>query len=111
MNMSYNAIVDSDCGERTCYEIPSCERSVCKSFDLSVPVTVTPYARPEKPEVECMGGVEIISGIRDHQCHEHFEFTIKQRIKVNIPIRYGARVCIDRPCAEDKGDCYHQPEL
>jgi len=110
--LDLEATANDDCGcgdERNCHDIQSCRKSVCKSFDVSVPVTVTPFAVPEKPDVKCAGEITISPG---HKCCESdsnsFEFTITQRVYADIPIKFGAVICYDETCAVEKGKCDKQ---
>jgi hypothetical protein len=92
------------CGcEDDCYDIQSCEKTINRQFTVSVPVTVTPYATAEKPDVKCSGETTVSCGHR--QCDNPgnvFEFTVTQRITVDIPIRFGSEVCYGKTCAEGK---------
>jgi hypothetical protein len=102
----------NNCGDKgTCYDLQSCDKVVRKSFDVSVPVTITPFARPEKPEVKCSGEIVITPG---HKCCENesnsFEFTVTQRINVDIPVKFGAEVCFFKTCAADKCGCEETTE-
>ena len=96
-----------DCEDRrTCYDIPSCERNVCRTFEVSVPVIITPYAVPGEPTVNC-GGEPAIMPCRK-RCEnrrKRHDFTVTQLINVNIPIGFGAEVCYDDTCIEDGGPC------
>jgi len=110
--MSCNEMINI-CGcEPNCFEIQSCKKPVNRSFDVSVPVTITPFAVAEKPEVKCAGEVDVTHG---HKCCENesnsFDFTITQRICVDIPIKFGAETCFGKTCAEESGKCWQQPEL
>jgi len=84
---------------------PSCEKTVCRSFDVFVPVTVTPFAKPRKPNVRCLE-TKITPG---HKCcksrDNRFKFTITQKINVDIPVKFGAEVCFDEACSFDNGTC------
>ena len=92
--------------DRDCAIVPACERSVCRAFDVSVPVTITPLAAAGPPEVICMGRVEEVHCHKrchgDDNCHK---FTFTQRIHVEIPLQFAAEVCYGETCAEDKGRC------
>jgi hypothetical protein len=93
-------------GERECFDSTPCDRSVCRAFDLSVPVTITPFAELQVPSATCVGEIEIHPGHRP--CpggKRHFEFTISQKIKTEIPVEFGAEVCFDEACIEDDGEC------
>ena len=96
--------------EGDCAIVPACERSVCRAFDVSVPVIITPLAAAGPPEVICVGRVG-----EDHhhrRCHGDencYEFTFTQRIHVEIPLQFGAEICYGKTCAEDRGRCHHCP--
>jgi hypothetical protein len=76
-----------------------CERITHKMFEVLVPVTVRPFALPERPRIRCEGEAEVYPGHRE--CEECvYEFTIAQRVNVEIPVRFGAEVCCERPCAD-----------
>ena len=84
----------------------SCEKNVNKLYDVSVPVTVTPFAVPKGPEIKCPGDAKITPG------HKHcdrrdksFKFTITQRINVEMPVKFGAEVCFDEACSFDADKC------
>jgi hypothetical protein len=105
------------CGkDAMCFEIQSCEKNVKKTFEVSVPVTVTPFAVPEKPDVKCAGEIMVTPG---HICcdpkNNSLEFTITQKIIVEIPVKFGAEVCYGQPCASPLcgsghgDDCDKQP--
>jgi hypothetical protein len=84
-------------GLRTCHDMTACEKTITKEFDISVPFTIMPSAAADKPVVECVGGIESVSDGTDcdrQNCE--FSFTVKQRIRVKIPIRYGASTCHTR---------------
>jgi len=94
--------------ENDCVIVPACEKSVCRAFDVSVPVTITPLASAGPPEVICMGRVEEVQRRRgcddDDNCHE---FTFTQRIHDEIPLQFAAKVCHGETHTEDRGRCRH----
>jgi hypothetical protein len=79
------------CGcEDDCYDIQSCERTINRTFDISVPVTITPYATPEKPDVKCSGETTVTCGHRFCDNPENiFEFTVTQKIRHTRQVRRG----------------------
>ncbi|MCL2571244.1 MAG: Ig-like domain-containing protein [Defluviitaleaceae bacterium] len=97
-----------------CKEIEApCHPEACRKFDVFVPFTVTPFGRADEEhiDVDCDGESRIVEG---NHCHgqgptEH-EFTVAQRIKVTIPMKFGAEVCVEESCDEDLGSCEHEPE-
>jgi hypothetical protein len=92
--------------EKNCFDIESCKKTVCRAIDISVPVTVTPFATTEKPEAKCVGDITVSPG---NTCceseHEPIRFTVTQRINVEIPLTFGAEICFDKSCAMDKDKC------
>jgi len=93
-------IVDCRCDE------DSCEKAVCKIYSVSLPFTVKPFAKKETPQIICLDEIALSNG------HTHcpnpqqdFEYTLTQRIKVELPVAFGAEVCYEEPCAEDDGEC------
>ena len=74
----------------TCPAIGSQEATVC------LPVTISPYAATGPSKVECCGQPEV------HPCCDYChgkingtcEFTISQKIRVDIPVEFGATVNI-----------------
>jgi len=93
-------IRDCDCDE------DSCETTLCKLYSISLPFTVKPFARKETPEIICVGDIELEDGhIPCQDPRQEFEYTLKQQIKVELPVAFGAEVCYEEPCAEDDGRC------
>lgn len=80
-----------------CPDIRACIKSLCKSLDISVPVTVTPFAIPGVPAANCADEYEVIP-------HSRFKFTVTQKMNVTIPVLFGAEICFDDAFA-DNGEC------
>jgi len=97
------------CDEDNHFDSEHCKKTVCRSFDVSVPVTVTPFAVPKKPEVRCADKITICPGHEscEHKCNS-LKFTITQSVDVNIPVKFGAEIHFDKTCAVDKGKCHHK---
>ncbi|MCL2852232.1 MAG: hypothetical protein FWE20_04230 [Defluviitaleaceae bacterium] len=91
---------------KACYDIKACDRNVRRSFEISLPITITPYALPGKPDACCGGGAKIRHGHKrcDGRRKSH-EFTISQIINVEIPIEFGAEICYEDYCSEELGRC------
>jgi hypothetical protein len=93
-----------------CFDVGGCEKTVCRSFTVAVPVTVKPFAVPEEPKVKCTGDMEIAVGHTPCESKDNiFKFTVKQNLEVEIPVKCGAEVCYGNTCAEDKGKCEEPP--
>jgi uncharacterized repeat protein (TIGR01451 family) len=94
-----------DCDE-TCAEMPSHNEPVCKAFKVSKPLCISPYAVAGKPKVRCAGKAQMTPGRkRGGNGNSTFEFTIRRKIKVDIPMKFGADVCYDKACVVDTGNC------
>ena len=93
-----------DHGDRTCFE-KVCERHVCKELRVSLPVSIRPIVMPQKPDIECLGDVEVHPGfIRCKRPKDVIRFTVTQDISVKIPIHYRTKTCFGRECIEETND-------
>ena len=89
--------------DKKCFEEQACERFTTKAFDVSVPVTIKPFAIPHKPEVSCSGNVKVCPGIEPcHNRRTSFDFTITQKVNVKIPVEFGVRTCFGETCLEER---------
>jgi len=95
-----------ECEDSDCYDIKACDRNVRRSFEVSLPITITPYALPSEPGVCCGGGASVRHGHRqcDNRRKSH-EFTVSQIINVEIPIEFGAKICYEDYCSEERNRC------
>jgi len=83
-----------------------CEQEFCRMYDVSLPITVIPFATPEIPDITCVGELDVMIGHRPCPSDEtEFEYTLSQKIKVELPVRFGAQVCLDETCVIDDGEC------
>ena len=77
--------IDIYCSEHECVTRAYQEAKVC------VPVTVTPFANIGEITTECCGKATIS---RENNCrgkeNKSCKFTISQKIKVEIPVEFGA---------------------
>jgi len=95
-------VVIKDCA---CDE-DSCEQSVCKIYSISLPFTVKPFARKDTPNIICLDGMTLSPGhVLCPSPQRDFDYTLTQRIKVELPVAFGAEVCYEEPCTEDDGEC------
>jgi len=94
------AIKDCGCDE------DSCDRAICKIYSISLPFTVKPFARKEAPDIICFGEMTLNEGhIPCPSPRRDFDYTLTQRIRVELPVAFGAEICYEEPCAEDDGEC------
>lgn len=91
----------------------TCPASAYQLANVSVPVTVTPFAKTGMPKVTCCGETVITPG-KDGGCGRpgsaSCSFTISQRISVEIPVTFGARASVgastvDCECVTSKDLC------
>jgi len=93
---------DPDPDDPECVEGEPCEKTAEKILEVSVPISVKPFAKPHKPEVSCIGNVEIHPGIKPcPNKSDRFDFTVSQKIKVKTPVEFGAETCFDKMCVEE----------
>ena len=92
--------------DRDCYEINTCDRNVHRSYEVSLPITITPYALPGEPDVCCGGDARVRRGHKrcDNNNKGH-EFTVSQIINIEIPIEFGAKICYEDYCSEERNRC------
>ena len=98
-----------ECEDRDCYDIAACDRNARRSFEVSLPITITPYALPGEPDACCGGEARIRRGhIRCDRRSKSHEFTVSQIINVEIPIEFGAKICYEDYCSEERGRCTNE---
>jgi len=91
--------------KKKCYGAVSCEKFTYKVFELSVPVSIKPFAIPHVPNVMCIGDVITYPGIKE--CSKNcksFDFTLTEKIGVKIPVEFGANTCFGKLCTEECAD-------
>ena len=93
---------DNNCTEE------KCDTKAHQTATICVPVTVTPFAKIGTICTECCGRPMIsdkhgyCKGIENGSC----KFTISQKIKVEIPVEFGANTTVGGTFVEcDKMEC------
>ena len=80
----------SDCEEGFC------DRNICRMYAVSQPFTVRPFVRRENPGITCIGETNLVEGITPCPSQRReFEYTLTQRVRVELPLAFGAEVCYD----------------
>ena len=96
-------------GEKDCdqengewYEIPCCEKHEHKEYLVYTPVFVKPYVHLYRPEAKCEGEMRVEPGHKrcEKECNG-FEFTLRQKLSVEVPVKYGVFVHYYKPCMEE----------
>lgn len=85
-----------------------CPAKGYQDVTFCVPVEIKPFAEISKVKVKCLGEPGVCSfdeckGYSDNSCC----FTIKQKVRVEVPVAFGAKTevgktCIDCDCAKVK---------
>ena len=94
-----------------------CETKAIQTATICVPVTIAPFAKVGTIVTECCGRPEIsqkhcgCKGVENGNC----KFTISQKIKVEIPVEFGANTTVggtfvDCECQEPEYD-EHREEV
>lgn len=89
-------------GDNACPTVTKHDVTAC------VPVCIRPFAEPGPVVVECAGNPEIRSDCGRGDCEECgcCEFTVSQKMRINIPIAFGAGVQVGEvhvSCGETQG--------
>ncbi|NLK94265.1 MAG: hypothetical protein GX275_03590 [Clostridiales bacterium] len=93
--------------EKKEYEYGKCPTVGYQKVEVSVPITVTPYAKTGKADVYCYGKAEVkhgkehCKGMENGQC----TFTVSQKLLVAVPVVFGA-VAKEGGTYVDCKDCY-----
>ena len=92
---------DQDSGER--YDIQCCEKHEHKEYEVYTPVSIKPYVHLYRPEAKCVGEMKAEPGCKRCKdgCKE-FEFTLEQKLCVEIPVKYGVKVHYYQSCVEEE---------
>lgn len=76
-----------------------------QDIDVCIPVTIKPFGDVGNVKTQCLGNAVILS--QNDKCHGEpggiCKFTISQKLRVEVPVVFGARaevgdVCIDCGC-------------
>ncbi len=64
-----------------------------QEVNVSIPITIKPFGEAGNAKTQCMGGPIITAGISDYQgkSGEECKFTISQKLRVEVPVIFGAR--------------------
>lgn len=76
-----------------------------QDVNVMVPVAVKPYANVYPPRIKCCGAAVVTTSNHEYRdrCDTVCCFTISQKIKVEIPVVFGAKAEIGEPTAECDG--------
>lgn len=112
-DVSAAAPAPTGCGSDrdACHEIRAFEKTVVRPYDISRPVTVRPSASPGRPGVVCGENTTISCGITScDNPNNTFEFTATQKICVELPVSFGAKVCYGKMCTDGMCKCNTVPQ-
>lgn len=101
------------------YDEERCDTKALQTATICVPVTIAPFAKVGTIVTECCGKPEVsqrhtkCKGIENGSC----KFTISQKIKVEIPVEFGANTTVGGTFVEcectapkDDTDCEDKDE-
>lgn len=101
----------SICGP-TCGEVRECETITYQTATVCAPVTVKPLATPGTIRTICCGDPEVKSGKECPSMALQCQFTVRQKVCIEIPIKFGATTTVgepsigcDDPSGEGCGEC------
>lgn len=84
---------DYDNERATSMDEPGCPAMGCQDVTVCVPVTIKPYGQVGNAKVQCLGqpivrsGCDLCPGNQDGVC----QFTISQKLRVQVPVFFGAQ--------------------
>lgn len=100
--------------EKQSMNVGACPVTACHETTVCVPVSISPFAESGSISIECCGSTVIHGGCDSCRgtVNGIHEFTVSQRMKLNIPIAFGADVIIGETYVQDEetsgfidGDC------
>lgn len=104
--------------EKSHYSGERCDTKAFQSATICVPVTIAPFAKVGTIVTECCGRPEVsqkhtkCKGVENGSC----KFTISQKIKVEIPVEFGANTTVggtfvECECLDPKDDEHKEEYL
>ena len=97
--------------ECTHYQV-GCPTTSYQDVNVCIPVTIKAFGEIGNVKTQCLGKAVVASGCDTckGKCDDVCKFTVSQRLRVEVPIIFGARVegsdaMIDCGCAENADEC------
>jgi len=84
------------------YDVHCCDKYEHEEYEVYSPISVKPYVHMCKPEAKCDGDMKVVPGHKDckKDCSE-YNYTLEQKLCVNIPVKYGVIVHYYKPCTQE----------
>ena len=89
-----------------------CPTMSYQDVNVCIPVTIKAFGEVGNVKTQCLGKAIVSSGCDDckGKCDDVCKFTVNQKLRVEVPIIFGARVeggeaLIDCGCAENADGC------
>lgn len=104
----YEEMYEPGCGEM---DKAGCSAVGFQDVSVCIPVTIKPFGEVGNAKTQCLGKAVVASGC-DHcpgKPGEVCKFTISQKLRVEVPVIFGARAeigeaAVDCGCAESIGE-------
>ena len=82
--------------EKQSMDVATCPVTASHETTACVPVSISPFADPGPISIECCGSPVVRSG--GEPCYGipngHYEFTVSQKMRINIPIAFGVDIMV-----------------
>ena len=85
-----------------------CTESCYREINVSVPITIKPFGEVGNAKTECVGNAIVVEKYDpcDRKHDEKCKFTITQKLRVEVPVIFGARAEAGDACVDcDDKDC------
>lgn len=95
----YEEMYEGMCDER---DKAGCSAVGYQDVDVCIPVTIKPFGEAGNAKTQCLGrpvvsaGCDLCQGKKDGVC----KFTISQRLRVEVPVIFGARAEVGEATVE-----------
>ncbi|MBE5812485.1 MAG: hypothetical protein E7314_02370 [Clostridiales bacterium] len=84
-----------------------CTESCYRDISVSVPITIKPFGEVGNAKTECVGNAVVIEKYdpcdkkHDNSC----KFTITQKLRIEVPVIFGARAEAGDACVDCDEEC------
>lgn len=84
-----------------------CTESCYREISVSVPIAIKPFGEVGNAKTECVGNAVVIEKYNpcDKKCDNLCKFTITQKLRVEVPVIFGARAEAGDACVDCDEDC------
>ena len=93
---------------KKCETEVGCTESCYRDINVSVPITIKPFGEVGNAKTECVGNAVVVEKYEpcDRKYDDFCKFTITQKLRVEVPVIFGARAEAGDACVDcDDKDC------